>query len=59
MHPQASVLINMLRYALHCVEEDSKFHADDPEVSELKNSILRGITELERVSSSLDQPQAA
>jgi hypothetical protein len=59
MQPQASVLIEILRDALHRVEEDSKFHADDPEVLDLKASILRGIAELDFVSSSYDHLQAA
>jgi hypothetical protein len=54
MQAKASALIAILQDALHRVDEDSKLHADDPAVLELRNSIIRGIVELQRVQSSSD-----
>jgi hypothetical protein len=59
MQAKASVLIQILCDALYRVEEDSKLYADDPAVSELKNSILRGIAELELLRTGSDQVLAA
>jgi hypothetical protein len=54
MQAKASVLIQILCDALDRVEEDSKLHADDPGVRELKSSILRGIAELELLRTGSD-----
>ena len=59
MRAKASILINTLRDALYQVEQDSKLCPDDPAVLELKNSILRGIAELELVVANCDHSQAA
>ena len=59
MQANASTLIEILRDALHRVEEDSKLCADDPAVLELRNSIIRGIVELQRAQASSDPAQAA
>jgi hypothetical protein len=55
----ASTLIEILRDALHRVEEDSKLCANDAAVLELKNSIVEGIVEVQHLMASSDHPQAA
>jgi hypothetical protein len=59
MQAKASVLIGTLRDALDQVEEDSKHYPNDPAVVDLKNSILRGIAELELVIAINNHSQAA
>jgi hypothetical protein len=59
MQPKASVLIAILQDTLHRVDEDSKLHPDDPAALELRNSIIRGIVDLQRVQVSSDNLQAA
>jgi hypothetical protein len=59
MQAKASVLIEILQDALHRVDEDSKLCADDPAVLELRNAIIRGIVELQRLQAISDNREAA
>jgi len=59
MQAKASVLIAILQDALHRVDEDCKLCADDPAVLELRNSIIRGIVELQRLQASSGNREAA
>jgi hypothetical protein len=59
MQDKASALIAILQDALHRVDEDSKLHADDPAALELRNAIIRGIVELQRLEVSSGSLEAA